>query len=100
MSEILAIQQTPDGVTFAVKAVPGSSRDQIVGLLGSALKVKVAAPPEGGQANRAVVDLLVKTLGVSRNQVEITAGHTRPQKRVLIRGLTAAQLSSRFVDRR
>lgn len=40
---------------LAVKVVPGSSRDQIVGRLGDALKIKVTAPAEKGKANTAVV---------------------------------------------
>ncbi|MGI9178416.1 MAG: DUF167 domain-containing protein, partial [Pirellulales bacterium] len=38
-----------------VKIVPGSSRNEIVGWLGDALKIKVTAPPEKGKANDAVV---------------------------------------------
>jgi len=41
-----------------VKVVPGSSRDQIAGWLGDALKIKVTAPPERGKANEAVIEIL------------------------------------------
>ncbi|MFM7075771.1 MAG: DUF167 domain-containing protein, partial [Planctomycetaceae bacterium] len=47
-----------------VKVVPGSSRDQIVGWLGDALKIKVTAPPEKGKANERVVELLAGALGI------------------------------------
>lgn len=47
---------------LTVKVVPGSSRDQIVGWLGDALKVKVTAPPEKGRANAAVVAILADRL--------------------------------------
>ena len=65
-----------------IKVVPGASRDQIVGWLGNALKIKVTAPPENGKANEAVVTLLAKTLGVRRDTIEIVSGHGSPAKRV------------------
>jgi uncharacterized protein YggU (UPF0235/DUF167 family) len=39
---------------------------QVVGWLGDALKIKVAAPPEKGRANEAVVSLLAERIGVNR----------------------------------
>ena len=65
-----------------IKVVPGASRDQIVGWLGDALKIKVTAPPEKGKANEAVVTLLAKTLGVRRDNIEIVSGHGSPAKTV------------------
>jgi uncharacterized protein (TIGR00251 family) len=81
-------------VSFAVKAVPGASRDAIVGLLGDALKIKVAAPPEDGKANKAIRALLAKTLSLPIPQVTIETGQSRPQKRVAISGLTSQQIQS------
>lgn len=88
----LEITATGGGVEFAVKVVPGASQTKIAGLLGNALKLAVAAPPEGGKANDAVVDLLAETLSVKRAQVAITAGRSQPHKRVAIAGCTAEML--------
>lgn len=76
-----------DGVVVAVKVVPNASRDVIVGLLGDALKVKVAAPPEGGRANAAVEALLAAALGVAARNVSVVGGHTQARKRVRIGGV-------------
>jgi uncharacterized protein (TIGR00251 family) len=92
----LRIDTTADGVTLAVKVVPGSSRDAVVGLLGDALKVKVARPPEHGQANRAVEALLARTLGLAPRAVTVIAGQAQPQKRVHIAGVTAQQVLDAF----
>ncbi len=59
-----------------VKVVPGASRDQVVGQLGDALKVRVAAPPEDGKANKAVIRLLAGHFGVDRKRVRIVSGLT------------------------
>lgn len=82
------IEATEDGVVIGVKVVPGGSRDQIAGMLGGALKIKVAAPPEGGKANKAVRALLARSLGVAKRDVAVVTGHTQPHKRIAIRGVT------------
>ena len=88
------IEPRPDGVLLAVKVVPNASRSRVVGLLGAALKVSVAAAPEEGRANRAVETLLAQWLGVPGNQVKIIAGQTQPRKRVLIMGMSAEQVTA------
>ena len=85
----LRLTSTPAGVRFAIKVVPGASRDRVMGLLGEALKVAVSKPPSGGAANGAVVGLLAKTLGVREAQVSIVSGHTNARKEVLVEGIGA-----------
>lgn len=75
-----------------VKIVPGSSRNQIVGWLGQCLKVKVAAPPEKGKANRAVINLLSDQLSLTADAFTIVHGLSSPRKVIEIRGVTAQQL--------
>lgn len=79
-----------------VKAVPGASRNQIAGLLGDRLKVRVSAPPEGGKANKAICKLLARALGVKANQVSIESGAASPEKILRVTGVTTDVLRRRF----
>ncbi len=79
-----------------VKVVPGSSRDQIVGWLGDALKIKVTAPPEKGKANEAVIDLLAEALGVSSDDIEVVSGHSSPLKVIAVAGLDDETIKKAF----
>jgi uncharacterized protein len=82
--------------TLSIKVVPGASRDRLVGRYGDAIKVQVAAPPEGGKANQAVVELIAAALGVRPNQVRIAKGQAQSRKIVQIDGLTQAELDARL----
>jgi uncharacterized protein (TIGR00251 family) len=90
------LRDTPQGARLVVKVVPGASRDRLVGALGRALKLAVAAPPEGGKANAAVCKLLARSLGVKAADVTIVSGHTQPLKQVAVQGLTAADVRQRL----
>ena len=92
----LKVSADHQGVRIGVKVVPGASRDRIVGVLGDALKVAVSKPPEGGAANRAVIDILAAKLELPAAQVQIVQGHSSPRKQVLISGLTAEQLLTKL----
>lgn len=81
---------------LAVKVVPGAAKDEIVGWLGGELKVRVAAPPEDGRANRALEELLAAALGLKKNAVTVAAGLASPRKRVAIAGLADDELARRL----
>lgn len=89
------MDKTPT-VTLAIKVVPRSSRDEIVGWRDGVLRLKVCAPPEGGRANAAVVALLAAALEVRKSAVAIVAGHGAARKRVSVEGLTRVEVERRL----
>jgi uncharacterized protein (TIGR00251 family) len=72
-------------MVIRVKVIPKSSKTELVGYLPDGTwKVKVAAVPEKGKANRALCEFLAQRLGVAKSRVRIVAGETSPIKRILI----------------
>ena len=60
------------------------------------LKVCVTQSPEKGKANKALVQLLSKSLGLKKSQFELIAGETSHQKRFLVRGINPEELAGRI----
>jgi uncharacterized protein (TIGR00251 family) len=95
----VTIELTGDtaGVRLPVKVVPGAARDRIVGALGSALKVQVAAPPEQGKANARLCALLAEALGVPARSVQVVSGHGSARKVVVVHGLDVDTVRARLL---
>jgi uncharacterized protein (TIGR00251 family) len=83
---MIELKQDGTDVLLPVKVVPGASRDKIAGELDGALKISVAAPPERGEANQAVCELIARTLGLRKQQVRVESGHASPRKVLRIAG--------------
>jgi uncharacterized protein (TIGR00251 family) len=81
---------------IAVKVVPRAAKNEIVGWLAGALKVRVQAPPQDGRANRALEELLAEALNLKKNAVTVAAGHASAAKRVAIAGLTREEIERRL----
>ena len=81
-----------------VKVVPGASRNRVVGILGDALKVQVAAAPEKGKANEAVRAILAAFFGVKIGQVELISGQSQPRKTFLLKGVNDAAVRDKLRD--
>jgi len=92
-------RQDAGAVTFAVKVVPRASKNQVVGIEGDALKIRLTAPPVEGKANDALVAFLADTLGVQRAQVDIIVGGTSRRKVVRVRGVTERDIAQRLGQR-
>jgi uncharacterized protein (TIGR00251 family) len=79
------------GISVALRVTPRGGRDDIDGVETLAngravVKVRVRAIADGGEANRAVTELLAKALGVPKAKVRILSGTTSRLKQIAIEG--------------
>ena len=86
------LQETAGGVTFSVRVVPRSSRNQIVGVEGGALKIKLTAPPVEGAANAALIAFIAEWLAVRKSAVSVVSGAKARNKRVRVAGVTGERV--------
>jgi len=78
---------------LTVRVQPRASRNEVIGFdTDGALKVRVTAPPVDGEANRAVIELMAKTLGVAKSRVRIVRGESSRVKVVEVDGLNGAEV--------
>ena len=81
-----------------LRVVPGAAKPGLIGRYGDAWKLRVAAPPEGGAANEAVVDLVARTLGVPPRMVSVVSGFASRDKIVEVDGLGADETEVRLAS--
>ena len=79
-----------------VRVLPRSSRNEVIGGENGVFKVKLAAPPVDGKANKALKEFLAKRLGVSRRNVEIISGERSRLKSIRIHGLSQEDVRGRL----
>src|SRR5438132_46818 len=90
---MIQISDHAEGCVLSVRAQPGARRNAIVGEQGGSLKIAVTAPPDQGRANKALVEVLCQSLKLKKSQIELLSGQTSREKKFLVRGIEAAQLS-------
>jgi uncharacterized protein YggU (UPF0235/DUF167 family) len=79
------------GISIALRVTPRGGRDDIDGIETladgrSVVKVRVRAVADGGEANRAVTELLARALGVPKARVRLLSGATSRLKQVAVDG--------------
>jgi uncharacterized protein len=79
------------GISVAVRVTPRGGRDDIDGVETLAngrrvVKIRVRAIAEGGEANRAVMELLARALGAPKGKVRVLSGMTSRLKQIAVDG--------------
>ena len=80
-----------------MKAQPRASKNEVAGVLGAELKVRVTAPPVDSAANEALVEMFADLIGVSKGSVSLAKGASSRRKQLLIRNCSTARVLQAIV---
>jgi uncharacterized protein (TIGR00251 family) len=73
---------------------PRASRNQICGVQGDELKIRLTSPPVDGAANKLCRNFIADFFGVAKSSVEIISGETSRHKRIRIAGCYEGQFTT------
>lgn len=95
------VSDTDGGSLLRVEISPGADEDAFPAGYNpwrESVKARVRAPPEDGEANRALVGLVAEHLGVAASEVWIASGRTSRRKTLGIRGLSVDDVRKRLAE--
>jgi len=84
---MINVRKVDGGVVVSVKVQPNASKDRVVGEHADQIKIAVTVAPEKGKANKAVIKVLSKWLGIKSSDIQIISGETSRDKKVFIRDI-------------
>ena len=88
------MSQNQTNITIQIQ--PNAKRNEVVGFEEGVLRVKIAAPPVKGKANKELIDFLSQLIGVSKSSITIEKGLTSRRKVIAIEGLSQTQILERL----
>ncbi|MCA9190630.1 MAG: DUF167 domain-containing protein [Planctomycetales bacterium] len=95
---MIELEELEGGVVIPVRAQPNAKRNAITGEHNGMLKVAVTAAPEDGKANKAIADVLARSLGVAKSKVQLLSGQTNRQKRFHVEHLSIEQVRIKILS--
>jgi uncharacterized protein (TIGR00251 family) len=82
---------------ISLRVYPNAARNEVAGFTDGVLRVKIAAPPVEGKANKKLIALLARKLGLSKGDLTIIKGHTSRNKVIAISGLSQEEITRRLL---
>ncbi|MHB8056265.1 MAG: DUF167 domain-containing protein [Desulfuromonadaceae bacterium] len=83
-------------LVLSVYVQPRASKNQLCGLIGDELKIRLTSPPVDGAANKLCREFLAELFDVSKSAVEIVSGEASRHKRLRISGDHPGQFSNQI----
>jgi len=82
--------------TLSVRVLPRSSKEEIAGRQDDLYKIRLTAPAVEGKANKALIELLAKRLGIAKTHIRIVSGERARIKSIRIDGVSPDQVDARL----
>ncbi len=89
------LENTAKGLIVRLRIIPNSSKNDIM-FENDILKIKISAQPIENKANKALIELLAKTLKIPKSNIEIVKGATSKEKTLLIKLINAETFKANF----
>jgi len=93
-TELPFLTRLKDDLILSIYVQPRASKNQICGIQGEELKIRLTSPPVDGAANKLCREFIADLFEVSKSSVEIISGTTSRHKRLRIAGDHPGQFSS------
>lgn len=91
-----AVKPAKEGALLNCRVTPSASRNEITGITGDAVRIKVTSPPIEGRANKAVIALLGKTFKIPKSRIVILKGDTGKLKKILLGGAKSGDVMEKI----
>jgi uncharacterized protein (TIGR00251 family) len=83
---------------LTIKVSPNAGRSEVVDVHGDCVRVRIAAAPERGKANKECVELLASFFRIKRSHVVVQRGETTRLKKILLMGMTREEVLKKLHD--
>ncbi len=84
---------------ISLRVYPSAARNEVVDFTDGVWRIRVAAPPVKGKANRELLAFLGKVLGVGKGALTIIKGHTSRSKVIAVDGLSREDIMQRLLPK-
>jgi uncharacterized protein (TIGR00251 family) len=81
-----------NGIKISVRVTPNSPSNQIQGLANGVWKVRIAAPPDKGKANKELLDFLARKLNLRKDNLTLLRGASTRTKMIGVTGLVQEEV--------
>jgi uncharacterized protein len=89
LDDMLMVQKVSK---LSIKAVPGSRKNEITGFSNDVWRIKIAAPPDKGKANKELIEFLSEILDLRKEDISIFKGLTSHNKIISVLGLNQQEV--------